>query len=152
MSKKTISPQYAFMLFVILSLCLASYPHCRLYSIIGLAVFLFVSLIFIRRLRGLAIGGALTLSITYVATLGDVLFHGPAIQFHNQRLARCVRSHKLIGESVDTVIATLGPPTSRFDNTNGESLNYAPFRYFPYGVFQVHCSAGKASSIELYDD
>jgi hypothetical protein len=43
-----------------------------------------------------------------------------------------------------------GEPTP--DAEYGTTYNYAPYWFFPFSKFQVHCRDGIVQSIELYDD
>ena len=119
---------------------------------VGAASILLIASLFLRRIRTLAIAGALAFALIWLATVVDVLFHGPATQHHNQRLSRIAKQNQLIGKPKETAVLLLGEPTSTFDARNGQTLNYAPFRYFPHGVVQLHCDDGVVTSIELYDD
>ena len=150
--QQLVSLKYAFVLIAITALCFATYSTCRIYSLIGAALFVIIAFAFLRHVRALCIFGALTFAMIWFATMVDVVSHGPATQHHNQRLARIVRNNELIGEPVNSAVALLGRPTSRFKTQSGETLNYAPFKYFPHGIVQIHCSQGNVSSIELYDD
>ena len=149
---QTLSLSYLFLLVGFVGLCLAVYPSCRVYSIIGAILIFMFAIAFVRRIRTLAVAGAFAFALIWIATIVDVLFHGPATQHHNQRLAEIAYSNQLIGKPKETAIALLGTPTSTFDTRNGETLNYAPFRCFPHGIVQVHCKDRVVSSIELYDD
>jgi len=151
-NNQTVSLKFLLTTIVVVSLCLAPYPVCRIYSLVGAVSVLLISALFIRRLRSLVVAGGFTFAFIGLATMVDVLIHGPATQHHNQRLARIAQSNQLVGKSKETAISLLGVPTSTFDMTNGQTLNYAPFRYFPHGIFQVHCRSGVVISIELYDD
>ena len=150
--KHTFSLRYVLVLLAIVSLCLVAYSECRIYSIAGSAFTLAVSLAFVRRLKTLVVVGIVAFSLIWIVTIADVLWHGPVTKNHNERLADIARSNQLVGKSKQFAVSLLGEPTSTYDNPNGVTLNYAPFRNFPGGKFQVHCEYGAVYSIELYDD
>ena len=151
-NNRDVSLRYAFALLAALSLCLAAYPTCRMYSIIGGAVLLVCSLIFTRRPRTVLLVGIFASATIWGAALTDALLHGPITRRHNQRLAGIVQSHQLVGKSRTVAMSFLGSPTSTFAESNIVTLNYSPFKYFPHGIFQVHCEHETVVSIELYDD
>ena len=150
--KHTLSLRYILVLLAIVSLCLVAYPECRIYSIAAAAFTLAVSLMFVRQLKTLVVFGITAFSLTWIVTFADIFWRGPVTSNHNVRLARIAGSNQLVGKSKQFAVSLLGEPTSTYDNPNGVTLNYAPFKNFPFGKFQVHCKNGTVYSIELYDD
>lgn len=150
--RQSISFKYVFVMMGMACLHLATYPACQVYSLIGLSFFLLFCLSFVRRLSWLAAIGVVSFALIWTATFGYVLFHGPVTRNYNNRLAQIVYTNQLIGERIDAAVELLGPPTSRFESENGETFNYAPFRFFPNGEFQLHCSRERIRSLELFDD
>lgn len=150
--KRTFSLRYFFVLLAIVSLCLVAYPECRIYSIAAAAFTLAVSLAFVRQLKTLIVFGIVVFPLIWIVTFVDVLWRGPVTKNHNAQLARMANANQLVGKTSQFAVSLLGEPTSTFDHPNGVTLNYAPFKYFPFGTFQVHCEQGIVRSIELYDD
>ena len=75
---QTLSLSYLFLLVGFVGLCLAVYPSCRVYSIIGAILIFMFAIAFVRRIRTLAAAGAFAFALIWIATIVDVLFHGPA--------------------------------------------------------------------------
>lgn len=89
------------------------------------------------------------------------------VKSYNFRLDALAKDAKLVGADEDVVEKVLGTPTSvskEWDRTRmdtGEptpdakfttTYNYAPYPWFPYAKFQVHCEKGKVVSTEMFDD
>jgi hypothetical protein len=120
-----------------------------------------------RRLAGAAfLAYASLLPLGFVMTIANVNPSNPHVRQYNERLERLSLEAQLIGDTEDRVIKALGSPTdvstywTSTDAATGEpapgarlvtTYNYAPYWFFPFCVFQVHCRDGIVQSIELYD-
>ena len=149
---QSVSLRYLLVLVALACLCLITYSACRVYSLVGTALFLIFAIAFCRKPLTLAFMGLIAMSTIVIITMADVVCHGPVTTHHNQRLANTIQSNQLIGKSKEFAITVLGSPTSRYSLRSGETLNYAPFRLLNGGQVQLHCKNGMVGSIELYDD
>ncbi|MCA9428019.1 MAG: hypothetical protein KC994_23270 [Candidatus Omnitrophica bacterium] len=92
---------------------------------------------------------------------------GPYVTRYNQRLMALATENNLRGKTESEVEKVLGEPTfvwrrwNKWRMDTGEptsdaefivTYNYAPFRFFPSKVFQVHMKDDKVSGLEMFDD
>jgi hypothetical protein len=121
-----------------------------------------------RRLAGAAfVIYVALLPLAFFVTVTNVNPSNPYVRQFNERLQRLALDAQLIGDSENRVTNVLGTPTSVWnywnvtDGTTGKpepgarfitTYNFAPYWYFPFSQFQVHCQGGVVQSIELYDD
>jgi hypothetical protein len=91
----------------------------------------------------------------------------PYVRAFNERLEKLAVDAKLVGDREERIQSVLGFPTSTYSGWNitdmetgqptpnakyNTTYNYAPYWFFPFAKFQVHCTGGIVQSIELYDD
>ena len=150
--RQPISLKYLMVAIAIVCLILTNYVACGVYCLVGLVAFLLIAMFVVRRVLPMVIVGIAMLLLIWCVTVGDVVLHGPVTRYHNTRLENLVFSNQLIGQPSDAALEVLGSPTFKYKTQRGETWNYAPFRLFPYGKFQVHCKNDHVLSIELYDD
>jgi hypothetical protein len=121
-----------------------------------------------RRLAAvLLMGYAALLPVSFIATIPNVNPNNPYVRQYNERLERISMESRLVGAPEERVRIVLGNPTyidsgwDRWDTKTGEptpeaefgtTYNYAPYWFFPFAKFQVHCRDGVVQGIELYDD
>ena len=84
----------------------------------------------------------------------DIEKRGPYTTWYNNLKMQQAEKHAIIGKSEGEVIKCLGNPSFSYMRSghNNRTLNYAPFSFFPYGLFQVHLRNGIVHSVEMFDD
>jgi len=121
-----------------------------------------------QRIIGIALLTYLTaLPVVFGVTVVRVNDRNPYVRAYNERLEKLAVDASLVGGSEERVQAVLGSPTSTYQGWNITDMetgqptpeaeyvttyNYAPYWFFPFAKFQVHCWRGVVRSIELYDD
>lgn len=114
-----------------------------------------------------AAASAILLILGIALPLLDVIHHGPYVTWYNKRCQTIATTAGLVGKPEEEVVRVLGEPTSVYeywdavDFDSGEpepgaeettTFNFAPYSFFPFAKFQVHCRKGKVRSLELFDD
>jgi hypothetical protein len=110
----------------------------------------------------------LLLPVGYFAlAIWDTGKQGPYVTRYNENRLELARKHHLIGKPESAIVPLLGKPTfieREWDTTymgTGKptpeakwyvTYSYAPYRFLPYAVFQVHLTSGTVTSLEMYED
>jgi hypothetical protein len=100
----------------------------------------------------------------------DLTTLGPYTRWFNERLMARAQADGLIGKPATSVEPLLGPADEVQDYTNGyiisadggvvdahpprkiRTFNYYPYPHISFSNFQVHCTEGIVTGLEMFDD